>query len=263
MGIQSIERVVIIGSGNLAEALAQAVSQSGLSLVQVFSRNADRAKVVATLANSSYGSKMEELADADIYIIAVSDRAVAEVVTTLPIPKEAVVAHTAGSIPIEALTSKFAGRAIIYPFQTFTKGRKVDFSTIPIFLEASSEELYIEVEKFAQKLSSTTIKANFTLRAKVHLAGVFACNFTNYMYQLGESIISEQGLSFDTLKPLILETAAKAIESQSPKDVQTGPAIRNDKAVLERHINMLKEKNNSDEIYKLISENIWETSKKI
>lgn len=258
-----IERVVIIGSGNLAEALAEAIAQSDLSLVQIFSRNAERAKEIASLSNSSCGSRVEDLADADIYIIAVSDRAVGEVAATLPIAKGAIVAHTAGSISIGVLPTRFVERAIIYPFQTFTKGRQVDFSSIPIFLEASSEELYAKVEQFAYRLSGTVIKADSALRAKVHLAGVFASNCTNYMYQLGESILSEEGLGFEVLKPLILETAAKAIESKSPSTVQTGPAVRNDSEVLGRHLEMLKESGNLSEIYKLISKNIWEISKKI
>ena len=137
-----LKKTVIIGSGNLAEALARAVAKSELELVQIFARNAERARVVAELAATGWETRPEMLRkDADIYLIAVSDRAVAEVAATLPIPEEAAVAHTAGSVPVTAIPERFARRAVFYPMQTFTRGREADFSVIPVFLEAPSPEL--------------------------------------------------------------------------------------------------------------------------
>ena len=142
-----MERVVIIGSGNLAEALAQAVARSGLKLVQLFARNAQRGKTVAALAGTQWTSDPAWLAEADIYLIAVSDRAVAEAAASLPIPAGAVVAHTAGSVPLEALPDRpTTRRAVFYPLQTFTKGREVDFSQIPVFLETDDEALRPELK---------------------------------------------------------------------------------------------------------------------
>lgn len=153
-----LKKTVIIGSGNLAEALARAVAKSELELVQIFARNAERARIVAELAATGWETRPEMLRkDADIYLIAVSDRAVAEVAATLPIPEEAAVAHTAGSVPVTAIPERFARRAVFYPMQTFTRGREADFSVIPVFLEASSPELRPELEAFARKLSGTVI----------------------------------------------------------------------------------------------------------
>ena len=212
-----LKKTVIIGSGNLAEALARAVAKSELELVQIFARNAERARVVAELAATGWETRPEMLRkDADIYLIAVSDRAVAEVAATLPIPEEAAVAHTAGSVPVTAIPERFARRAVFYPMQTFTRGREADFSVIPVFLEAPSPELRPELEAFARKLSGTVIWADSAQRCKVHLAAVFACNFANHMYAVGERIVRGAGLDFDVLKPLIAETAAKACDARSP-----------------------------------------------
>lgn len=258
-----MERIVIIGSGNLAEALARAVARSGLKLVQIFARNARRGEAVAALAATQWTADPAGLAEADIYLIAVSDRAVAEVAAALPIPAGAVVAHTAGSVPLEALPARFARRAVFYPLQTFTKGREVDFSQIPVFLETDDETLRPELEAFARRLSHTVIWADSACRAKVHLSAVFACNFVNHMYAVAERIVRSAGLPFDVLKPLIAQTAAKALDAASPADVQTGPAVRNDAETRARHCALLDGELQLKNIYSIISNSIWETSKKI
>ncbi len=258
-----MEKAVIIGSGNLAEALAKALAASGLQLMQIFGRNSARAKAVAEAARTKWTSDPAELAAADIYILAVSDRAVAEVAAALPIPTGAIVAHTAGSVALDAIPARYARRAVFYPMQTFTAGREVDFRQIPIFLETSSEEFYPELEAFARRLSDTVIHADGQQRARIHLAAVFACNFSNNMYTIGERIARDADFSFDVLKALITETAAKACAAASPADVQTGPAVRGDAATQQRHLQMLADTPELEEIYKIISRNIWETSKKI
>ncbi|MEG0789065.1 MAG: DUF2520 domain-containing protein [Alistipes sp.] len=258
-----MKKVVIIGSGNLAEALARAIAKSDLTLVQLFARNAERACAVAQIAQTVWTSDPAQLAQADIYLIAVSDGAVGDFAASLPIPVTAVVAHTAGSVALDVLPAKYARRAVFYPLQTFTKGREVDFSQIPIFLETSTPELRTQLETFARVLSPTVIYADSTLRSKVHLAGVFACNFANHMYALGATIAREAGVSFEVLKPLIAETAAKAVDADSPAEVQTGPAVRHDLATEQRHLTMLAEQEQLRKIYSIISENIWETSRKI
>ena len=257
-----IRSVVIIGSGNLAEALARAVAASPLGLRQVFGRNRDRVAAVAALSGTVGESDPSRLAHADIYLIAVSDAAVAEVASSLPIDAAAVVAHTAGSVPVDAL-ARFPRRAVFYPFQTFTKGREVDFSEIPILVETASPDLRGEVEAFARCLSRTVLYADSTLRGQVHLAGVFACNFANHMFAVGQQLLQEYGLPADLIKPLIRETVAKALDSPSAAAVQTGPARRNDYRTRHKHIEMLHNHPELQNLYKNISLNIWETSKKI
>lgn len=257
-----MKRIVLIGSGNLAEALARALSKSPLEAVQIYARNRERGPEVARLAGCSWTDDPQQLdRTADLYLIAVSDRAVGEVASQLPLPEGAVVAHTAGSVPLEALPERFSRRAVFYPMQTFTRGREVDFSQIPIFLEASSPEWMPELEATARVLSPHVFHADSARRAKVHLAAVFACNFANHMYAIGEEVVRSAGLDFGVLKALIAETAAKACDARSPRDVQTGPAVRNDIPTLERHLRLLDGETTLQEIYTQISKNIWKTSR--
>lgn len=257
-----MDSIVIIGSGNVAESLAQAVAESGLRLVQVFARNAARAQAVAALAGCGWASRPEELAAADLYLLAVSDRAVTEVAAALPIPENAAVAHTAGSVPLEALPAKFARRAVFYPLQTFTQGRRVDFRQLPLFVEASEPALQTELETLARRITPHVFYADSARRAQLHLAAVFVCNFVNHMYAVGGQLMSDAGLDFALLKPLIAETTAKALDAASPAAVQTGPAVRGDLPTQQRHAAML-----GDEllrtIYTAISQHIWETSRKM
>lgn len=258
-----MKRIVLIGSGNLAEALARALTKSPLEAVQIYARNCERGPEVARLAGCPWTDDPQQLdRTADLYLIAVSDRAVGEVASQLPIPEGAVVAHTAGSVPLEALPERFARRAVFYPMQTFTKGRRVDFSEIPVFLETSDPGFRAELEAFARTLSRTVLWADSAQRGKVHLAAVFACNFANHMYALGEAVVRSAGLDFAVLKPLIAETAAKACDARSPRDVQTGPAVRNDTATQERHLALLDNDPDLQEIYQQISKEIWKTSRK-
>ena len=146
--------------------------------------------------------------------------------------------------------------------QTFTRGRAVDFREIPIFVEAADAEVQAAVEEFAAHLSRTVLQADSARRARVHLAAVFACNFANRMYALGERIVQDAGLDFGILKPLVAETARKACDAASPADVQTGPAARHDTPTLARHEALLAGDPTLQELYKQISQNIWETSRK-
>ena len=262
--MKALKSAVIIGSGNLAEALARAIAASDLELRQLYARNEARGRAIAALTGTETASRPEELCTtADLYLIAVSDSAVGEVARTLPIPSGAVVAHTAGSVSLEALPEQYSRRAVFYPMQTFTKGRAVDFRAIPIFVEAADAALQADVEAFARHLSQTVLQADSARRAKVHLAAVFACNFANHMYALGERIVRSAGLDFDILKPLVAETAAKACDATSPADVQTGPAARHDATTIERHAALLADDPELLELYQQISKNIWETSRKI
>lgn len=256
-----MKEIVIIGSGNLAESLAVAVAAAPeLRLVQLFARNEARGREVAALAGTAWCGDAAQLARAELYLIAVSDRAVAEVAAQLPIPAGAAVAHTAGCAPLDVLP--YDRRAVFYPMQTFTKGRTVDFTRIPIFLETSSAAWRPELEALARKLSRKVIWTDSAQRAKVHLAAVFACNFANCMYAIGEEVVRSAGLDFEVLKPLIAETAAKACDARSPRDVQTGPAVRNDAPTMERHLGLLDNAPNLQEIYQQISKEIWKTSRK-
>lgn len=252
-------RIVVIGSGNVAESLAQAIAEAeGLELVQLYARNEERGRKVAELAHTEWGNT--SLAEADLYLISVSDNAVADVAKSLSIPAEAVVAHTAGCCPIESL-APHANRAVFYPFQTFSVGRKVDFQQGYIFVEGATDHALQVVEKVAYALTDNVLPADGVRRAVIHLSGVFACNFANAMYANAAEVLAKEGLPFDTVAPVIAETAKKVIESKDPAKSQTGPARRGDTQTLERHRAMLNDNARTKEIYDKISEDIWERTK--
>ena len=180
-----MKNIVLIGSGNLAEALARAISRTeGATLLQIFARNAKRGTALALENGTAWSSDPRELAAADLYILAVSDAAITTLAESLPIPAEAAVVHTAGGIGIEALPARFDRRGVLYPLQTFTQGRSVDFAKIPLFVEGNDDSFTSELEAFARNLSRTVYRADSDRRVRLHLAAVFACNFVNHLYAL-------------------------------------------------------------------------------
>lgn len=256
--------VVIIGSGNVAEAFACALSKSeAIRLKQIFARNEARGRAIAERVNSVWSNRPEELMPADIYIISVSDRAVGDVASSLCFAPGSVVVHTAGSVLLAELPSEGVHRGILYAFQSFTHGRDIAFEGLPLFVEAESEQVYNLLEAFGRALGCRVERASSERRRVIHLAGVFVNNFVNHLYALADEIIADAGLRFEVLRPLILETALKALDSGDPRSVQTGPAVRGDRGVVERHLDMLNSDKLKLEIYKLITESIWETSKRI
>ncbi|MDE6858140.1 MAG: DUF2520 domain-containing protein [Alistipes sp.] len=262
--MKRFERIAIVGSGNLAEALAHAVAGcGGVTLAAVAARNAARGREIAEACGAPYVGTPDTMPDADLCILAVSDSAIATVAESLPRTHGMTVAHTSGATPMESIPDHFDGRGVFYPLQTFTAGRAVDFGVIPLFVEGSDEPTTLALEELAGRLSRRVARADSEQRRALHLAGVFACNFANHMFQLGAQTVERAGFGFDVLRPLIAETAAKAVESQRPADVQTGPARRGDRGSQERHLALLAGDGASSEIYKLISDNIWETSRKI
>jgi predicted short-subunit dehydrogenase-like oxidoreductase (DUF2520 family) len=255
-------RVVIIGSGNVAEAFARTLaSVPNINLRQIMARNMERCVAVANIGHCSWSMDPTELADADIYIISVSDRAVEEVAREFKFPENALVVHTAGSVPMSAI-NRPGRRGILYPFQSFSAGRAIRLSDVPIFVEADNEAITERLMTFARLITTRVEYADSKRRSKIPLAGVFVNNFTNHLYGLATEIVDEEELSFDILRPIISETAHKAIATGDPYSVQTGPAVRGDGAVTNKHLKMLKENDIKQKIYKDITESIWETSKR-
>ena len=260
---KTIKTISVVGSGNVAEAIALAVAEcKELQLKQIVARNPVRGRALAEMTGAEWCSDVEQAAEADLYIISVSDRAVGEVASRLPMRTDAIVAHTAGSVEMDVLGDR--ARGVFYPFQTFTAGRRVDFQQVPLFVEGCDEPTTVELERVAHLLSHRVYRATSQRRREIHLTGVLACNFVNALYAMAADRLSErEGLPFDILRPLIEQTARKAVEADHPREVQTGPAVRGDKAVTARHCEMLSADRREEEIYKLLTEYIWETSKKI
>lgn len=252
---------VIVGSGNVASAIAKAMTAAGNPPKQIFSRNKEAGEEVAAVCGCGHTDDPAQLFPGELYIIAVTDKAVAAVSANLCFG-DAVVVHTAGSVPIDVLSDKIANRGVLYPLQTFTKGRDIDFNSVPLLIEYSNGKARNVISEFAASLSGNVMEVDSKKRAMIHVSAVFACNFTNYMYVIGERLIKDAGADFSLLKPLILETAAKAADADSPVSTQTGPAIRNDFQTKSLHCEMLFERPDLKNLYINLSNNIWETSKK-
>lgn len=254
-------RVVMLGSGAVANALGAAFAASQCDLVQIYARNAAVGKALAEKCGCTWAGTPPELAEADLYILAVSEPAINRLSSQLNFGS-ATVAHTAGSAPIEELAAKIKNKAVFYPLQTFTKGRNVDMQEVPILIEGSTPAALKCVREAASAISADVRQVNSADRRIVHLAAVFACNFSNHMYAIGEEMLQPIGQGFDLLKPLIRETARKAIETGAPKKCQTGPAVRNDFATRNKHSELLTSRPDYKNIYTALSSSIWEISKK-
>lgn len=256
--------IVYIGSGNVATHMASALKKSGNSIVQVFSRTLENAKVLASKTGAEAIDDINQIyTKAALYIFSVKDDLINEIARMMPVTS-GVWVHTAGSIPIEALhenSKKWysnSGYGVIYPLQTFSKTRDINFSDIPVFVEGSNPEIELFLENVAKTISNNVQHLTGEKRKYLHLSAVFANNFSNHMYTLASRIIEDEGIDFDVLKPLINETVAKVMEMK-PEEAQTGPAIRLDDMVMAKHIELLKTEN-IKEIYNLISKSIHNQS---
>jgi predicted short-subunit dehydrogenase-like oxidoreductase (DUF2520 family) len=255
-------KVIIIGSGNVAQHLIAAFQNSQnlgseIELVQVFSRQP--ANVSQLLNFNKITDNWDTLAEADLYIIAVSDDAIAHVSSQLPF-KNRLVVHTSGSVSLNALDNNNR-KGVFYPLQTFTKNKAVDFKTIPICLESENATDFQLLNNVAKAISDTVFTINSEQRKALHVAAVFVNNFTNHLYQIGSEICQENQVPFDILKPLIAETAQK-IMTISPSKAQTGPAKRNDIATIEAHEAFLSNENYRT-IYKILTQSIQYNGKKL
>lgn len=251
-------KVSIIGSGNLAQQLIQAFqSNSSIELVQVVARNP---KTVAHLFDSNrIISDYTQLQEADLYIISVSDDAIAEVSAALPFENR-LVAHTSGSVSIDSLNPK-NHRAVFYPLQSFSKDKAVNFKTIPLCLETENEKDAPNLNLIANAISDAVYDINSEQRKALHVAAVFVNNFVNHLYQIGNEICDANAIPFSILKPLIQETANK-IATLSPKAAQTGPAKRNDISTIAAHQQFLTDENQAA-IYNLLTQSIQDNGKKL
>lgn len=251
-------KVTIIGSGNVAQHLITAFANSdSTELVQVFSR--DISKVAHLVSSEMITSDFNSLTDADIYIISVLDDAIAEVSKQLPFTGKLVV-HTSGSQPLEILDAKNR-RGVFYPLQTFTKNKPVNFREIPICLEAGDICDYEILESVARCISDKIFAIDSKQRKALHVAAVFASNFTNHLYKIASDVCRENNMPFEILKPLIGETANK-IRLLSPEDAQTGPAKRNDQQTIAAHLDFIKDIGRN-ELYKILTQSIIDDGKKL
>ena len=249
-----IKNVVIIGAGNVATHLSKAIKNAGFNILQIASRTEESARELGTLLDVPYTSSADNFnTSAELYIYSVKDDAILSALSTFTPRRDALVVHTAGSVPMDILSDFSSNIGILYPLQTFSKAKEVDFTQIPLYIEANNIANTNTLLAFASTISERAKVVNSATRAKVHLAAVFACNFTNNLYSIASDILEKAGLSFDDMLPLISETTEK-IKTLHPRKAQTGPAIRRDSKVIEKQLNALSGR--EKEIYKLITESI-------
>lgn len=198
-------------------------------------------------------SKLSEPPQADAIIIAVKDDAIDAVAAAIG-DYEGVALHTAGSVPMSIFSGNVKHYGVLYPMQTFTKGREVDFRSVHCFIEGSDDTAYKVIREVAESISDNVHDMTSDNRRYLHLAAVFACNFTNHCYTLAADILEKRGIPFDTLLPLIDETAAK-VHAVHPAAAQTGPAIRYDETIINAHIALLDDEMKAA-IYELLSQSI-------
>lgn len=253
--------IVFIGAGNLATNLAKALYRKGFRIEQVYSRTQESASTLAELVEAAYTTRLDEvLTDAKLYIVSLKDSALTELLPLIAAGKgNALLVHTAGSLPM-SIWQDYAGRyGVFYPMQTFSKSREVDFREIPFFIEASREEDALLLKAIASTLSQRVYDADSEQRKSLHLAAVFTCNFTNHMYALAAELLNKYHLPFDVMLPLIDETARKVHELE-PHAAQTGPAIRYDTNVINDHLAMLADDSEMQQLYEQISQSIFHRS---
>ena len=249
--------IVFIGAGNLATNLAKALYDNGFRIIQVYSRTEESARALAQAVEAAYTTDLSSVAaDARLYIVSLKDAAFVQLLPEIVAGKEnALWVHTAGSIPVDVWADKVNRYGVLYPMQTFSKQRVVDFQHIPIFVESNSEADTRFLKAVASVLSKQVYEATSEQRKNLHLAAVFTCNFTNHMYALAAGLLKKHQLPFEIMLPLIDETARKVHEIE-PHLAQTGPAIRYDENVINNHLQMLSDEPEMQELYRLISESI-------
>jgi predicted short-subunit dehydrogenase-like oxidoreductase (DUF2520 family) len=251
--------VSFIGSGNLAWHLAPALDNSAFPVKEVCSLNLRNAEaLVERLYDARAQTSLDfSVSDSRIFIIAVSDDAIEDVAREIILPNNAILLHTSGSQPVEVLgVSASADIGVFYPLQTFTKQKKVDFNEVPFFIEAAHAETQKLLLKMAAALSSKVYKITSAERKALHVAAVFASNFTNHMLAISRDIMHDNNLDFAHLKPLVAETINKSL-TLGPDKAQTGPAKRGDLEILDHHLEFLQSQDEAvAEIYKVISQHI-------
>ena len=249
-------QLVLIGSGRLARSLGLALKAAGHCLVQEYSPTLAHAKNLATdLDSSIYTNKLSDLIrNADCYIIAVKDDAIADVVKQLNVGKSLVV-HTSGSTPVDVFKECIGNYGVFYPFQTFT-GKPIPFQDIPIFIEGSSREYLLRLKELGKSISEKVLELSTENRLKLHAAAVFACNFTNHMLVLSNEILKSANLDFSLLHHLVSQTVSNAFSANNPLNSQTGPAARNDINIINEHIELLADYPDLQSIYQQLTDSI-------
>lgn len=249
--------IVLIGAGNVATHLGRAFHEAGCKIRMVYSRTKESARILAESIGCPYTTDITSIDnEADIYIVSLKDSVLDHILPELvKCNSKALFVHTAGSVSIDIWKGLTHRYGVLYPMQTFSKQRDINFNNVHFFIEANTEEDTELLIKTASLISRHIFKASSEQRKYLHISAVFACNFANHMYSICEHLLTSHGLPFSAMLPLIDETAEK-VHHLSPVSAQTGPAQRNDHNIMNSHLSLLKDEPEIAELYLRISENI-------
>ncbi|ERJ60622.1 Rossmann-like and DUF2520 domain-containing protein [Sphingobacterium paucimobilis] len=253
--------IVILGSGNVATLFAQAFYQNGHQIAQVYSRQSANAKALADAVKAQATADLNQLnLEADIYLIAVADSAIPQVVADMPSITHGIVVHSSGATPLEVL-NRFPKKGVIYPAQSISKQVNIDMIHVPIGIEADDAATYQTIHNLISPIAPHLFSCNTEQRLALHLAAVLVNNFPNALFNIAQQVLERQNLDFDLLRPIILETANK-VQNHLPSEVQTGPAVRNDLGTINRHLHFLSYSNELTQIYQHLSDFIIKSRQK-
>jgi predicted short-subunit dehydrogenase-like oxidoreductase (DUF2520 family) len=253
--VKNIRNIVLVGAGNVATHLGLALNNLGYHIIQVYSRTEESARRLSSQLGTAFTTNITRLDhDADLYLFCLKDDAVPSVLYRLSFTEQLLV-HTSGTLPLSVFKNCSGNYGVLYPVQTFSRERKLDLMGVPLCIEANRPDVLNLLEILAKEISGNVLFMDSEKRKILHLAAVFACNFPNHMYVIAEKILSSNGLSFELIKPLIIETAGK-ITDIDPSGAQTGPAVRGDRKILEEHLRILKDLPDIQKMYTFVSNSI-------
>ena len=253
-------RICVIGAGNLATHLAKALVDAGHEISKIYSRTEASATKLAAVLGCDYTTDINSIGhDANVYVVSVSDNAITSIIDKIFKGREdKILVHTSGSVSIDVFRGKAKHYGVVYPLQTFSKDKPLRFKDISLFVEASDAETESTLLYLCKSIAERVELLDSTRRKYLHLAAVFACNFVNHCYCISSEILKKNNIPFSLMLPLIGETAEK-IRSLSPAEAQTGPAVRHDTDILEKHMALLDGKDDWKILYDIMSKSIHET----
>ncbi len=253
----SIQRIVLIGAGNMATILGKAFQAAGLHVAQVYNRTLSSAQTLGKELSCEYTDQLDQLTvEADLYLLCVSDHAITELIPQLSYLEDKLIAHTSGATPSSIFQAYFSRYGVFYPLQSLSKSQAVELSQVPFCIHAPQASDLMILEDMALQLSQKVYQIDDEQRSLLHVAAVFVNNFSNHLFDLMDHWLQAENIPFDLLRPLILGGAQK-VQHVSPKDAQTGPAIRADENTIARHLEILREKRpDLVELYQIFTKSI-------
>ncbi len=254
-------KISFIGAGRVAHSLCNELYKNNYQIQKIISRDENKCRQLVSQTNAYWSSDFSFDENTDLILIAVPDNQIRNVALKIKCPSNTVVAHTAGSVGLDVFPGSLFHTGILYPLQTFSQGREINFNGLPFFIEGNDRTSMSMLSEIAGSLGGSIHFTDSEKRRLIHLSAVFVNNFANYMLTSGKRIADKAGLGFEVLVPLIIETLLKAVEN-GPEKSQTGPAVRSDTETIKSHIKLLSFSTDLQNIYRVITESIMRSYNK-